>query len=80
MGLLFLFPPETAFDITCKFSQMETICLKSQILFSGKNKKNVTKLSSAEYFWLIVLGFKHTSTFVGHFVLSPREREKEIKR
>ena len=27
---------------------METICIKCQILFSGKNKKNVDKLSSAE--------------------------------
>ena len=25
---------------------------------------------------LIVLGFNHTSTHVGHFVSSPREREK----
>ena len=27
---------------------METICMKCQILFSGKNKKNITNLSSAE--------------------------------
>ena len=26
--------------------------------------------------WLIVLGFNDRSTFVGHFVSSPREREK----
>ena len=27
---------------------METICMGSQILFTGKNKKNITNLSSAE--------------------------------
>ena len=29
---------------------------------------------------LIVLGFNDTSTLVGHFVSSPREREKREKR
>ena len=29
---------------------------------------------------LIVLGFNDTSTLVGHFVLSPREREKRYRR
>ena len=29
---------------------------------------------------VIVLGFKDTSTFVGHFVSSPREREKRDSR
>ena len=29
---------------------------------------------------LIVLGFNDTSTFVGHFVSSPREREKRDRR
>ena len=28
---------------------METVCMKSQILFSGKNKKNITNLLSAEF-------------------------------
>ena len=27
---------------------METICMKCQILFSGKNKKNIINLSSVE--------------------------------
>ena len=31
-------------------------------------------------FFLIVLGFKDTSTVVGHFVSSPREREKRDRR
>ena len=30
--------------------------------------------------WLIVLGYNDTSTLVGHFVLSPREREKRDRR
>ena len=30
--------------------------------------------------WLIVLGFNDTSTLVGHFVLSPKEREKRDRR
>ena len=30
--------------------------------------------------WLIVLGFNDTPTFVGHFVSSPREREKRDRR
>ena len=30
--------------------------------------------------WLIVLGFNDTSTLVGHFVSSPREREKSDRR
>ena len=29
---------------------------------------------------MIVLGFNNTSTLVGHFVLSPREREKRDRR
>ena len=30
--------------------------------------------------FLIVMGFNDTSTLVGHFVLSPREREKRDRR
>ena len=30
--------------------------------------------------WLIVLGVNNTSTLVGHFVSSPREREKRDRR
>ena len=30
---------KTGFDISCKLSPLETICMKCQILFSGKNKK-----------------------------------------
>ena len=38
---------KTGFAISCKMSPLETICMKCQILFSGKNKKYYN-LSSAE--------------------------------
>ena len=37
------------FDMSCKFSLCETICLKYQILFSGKNKKKIIDLLSADF-------------------------------
>ena len=37
----------TGFDISCKLSPMETICMISQILLSWKNNKPVINLSSA---------------------------------
>ena len=37
--IFFLFFPENSFDISCKLSSLETICMKYQNLFSGKNKK-----------------------------------------
>ena len=37
--LFFFFFQKTGFDISCKLSPVETICMKCQILFSGKNKK-----------------------------------------
>ena len=43
------FYQKTCFDISCKLSPMETICMKWQILFSGKNKKKIIKVSSAEF-------------------------------
>ena len=39
------FPQKTGFYISCRLSP---ICMKCLILFSGKNKKNITNLSSAE--------------------------------
>ena len=44
----FLFFLENRFDISCKLSPMETICMKSQILFSGKIKKIMINSLSAE--------------------------------
>ena len=45
--------------------KLSTICMKCQNLFSEN---------------LIVLGFNDTSTLVGHFVSSPRDREKRDRR
>ena len=51
------------------------------ICFSGKkyyvNNSSYLELSIFFFFvCLFVLGFNDTSTLVGYFVLSPREREK----
>ena len=37
------FSQKTGFDISCKLSPQETVCMKCQILFSGKNNKNISK-------------------------------------
>ena len=52
---------KTGFDILCKLSPLETICMKCQNLFSGKMKKNISichllkilprVLSVNEIFW-----------------------------
>ena len=39
----FFFWQKTGFDIACKFSPMETICMKCQILSAGKNKKKINQ-------------------------------------
>ena len=36
------FSQKTGFDISCKLSPLETICMKCQNLFFGKNKKNIS--------------------------------------
>ena len=46
-GLLKYFP-KIGFDISYKLSPVETICMKCQILFSGKIRKNIFNLLSAE--------------------------------
>ena len=47
--IIFLFFPENRFDMSCKFSPKETICMKCHILFSRKNEKIIISLSSAEF-------------------------------
>ena len=42
------FSQKTGYDISCRLSPKETICMKCHILFSEKNKKNIVNLSSAE--------------------------------
>ena len=43
------FSQKTGSVISCKLSPMQTICLQWQILFYGKNQKNIPNLSSAEF-------------------------------
>ena len=37
------FSQKSGFEISCSLSLMETVCMKCQILFSGKNKENISK-------------------------------------
>ena len=39
--IFFLFSQKTGFDISCKLSPMETICMKCQYLFSGKKIRKI---------------------------------------
>ena len=39
----FFFSRKTEFDMSCKLSPFETVCMKRLILFFGKNKKNISK-------------------------------------
>ena len=41
---------ETGLAISCTLSPKETICMKCQILFSGKNKKKDFEMVYAEFF------------------------------
>ena len=45
-GPLVLFSSENRVDISCKLSLKETICMKFQILISGKNEKKKKKKNS----------------------------------
>ena len=64
LKIFFLFFPENMFDISCKLSPKETICMKCKILFSGKNKKNIIYLSSAEFAqWMLKVNIMY-STYI----------------
>ena len=39
MVLFYIFFQKTEFDIPCKLSPVETICMKCQILLAGENRK-----------------------------------------
>ena len=61
-------PPRTGFDISCKLSPVETIYMKCQNLFSGKNKKNISvccllkslpRMLSAESQFYVYSRFRH---------------------
>ena len=53
------------FDISCKLSPVETICTKCLSIFSGKNKKNIITLSSAEDAQRVVKVKRNEYTFKG---------------
>ena len=38
-SFLIFFSQETGFEISCTFSQLETVCMKCQILLAGKTQK-----------------------------------------
>ena len=42
MFFFFFFLKKTGFDIPCKLSPLETLCIKYQILFSRENKKKIS--------------------------------------
>ena len=65
-----LFPQEIGFHI------LETICMECQTLIP-ENKQNTINFVVCR---LIVLRFNDTSTLVGHFMSSPREREISDRR
>ena len=41
---------KTGFDIPCKLSPLETLCMKCQNLFSGKNKKNISNVVCCNFY------------------------------
>ena len=41
---------KTGFDISCKSTPLETICMKCQIQFPGTNKKNISKCFPLKHF------------------------------
>ena len=50
--------------------------MKCQILFNGKNKKNIINMSFAEFAHRVVQ-VNDTLILVGHFVSSPKEWQKK---
>ena len=47
---IYIYLQKTGFDISCKLSPLETICMECQNLsFWKKNIKNIMNLSSAEF-------------------------------
>ena len=53
-----IFFQKIGFDTSCKLSPYETVCMKCQSLFSGKNKKNIINLSTAEFAQRMVIAVK----------------------
>ena len=51
---LFFFSQVTGFDISCTLSQLETVCMKCQILLAGKTKKVSSNILSADIIQRVV--------------------------
>ena len=66
-------PPKTGFDISCKLSPMETICMKCQSLFSEESKNDITSLSSTELAKRVVKVKLHIAR-----TISERTRPKRV--
>ena len=62
--------------------KFQPICVSLDVKFNESLTNDVVsfeQLGPGDFFF-IVLGFNNTSTLVGHFVLSPREKEKRDSR
>ena len=64
--IFFFLYPENWIWHFMQIVSMETICMKCQILFWGKNKKSITTLSSTEYAQRVVK-VKHSFLWEGFF-------------
>ena len=55
LKIVFLFFSQvTGFDISCTLSQLETVCMKCQILLAGKTKKVSSNILSADIIQRVV--------------------------
>ena len=67
-----------------EFRHITMVCIKVvrqvHTLNTFQKKKYEIMINKEDFFIVIVLGFNDTSTLVGHFVSSPREREKRDRR
>ena len=57
---------KTGFDISCKSSPLETICMKCQILFAGKNKKPISKCRLLKILTIVLSVKWNGHTFKGN--------------
>ena len=60
---------KTGFDISCKLSPPETICLKCLTCFLRKNKKSIINLSSAEVAHRVVKIKAHSSITISELII-----------
>ena len=67
--------PSTCHTSVCIFTKLG-MCIDIVEIWFGITNGQISSI----FDWLIELGFNDTSTLVGHFVSSPREREKRDRR